>query len=302
MDSKKTNWLFFVLILTHFLVLGMLLALGEKISFSIVANCLVSELIILLPGMVFLLGTKGSRNEKLGFHKVRLTSLLMIILFTFLCIPLITVLNLFSMLFAENAVAVMETEILEVGFWGMLFLIGVFGPFCEEFVFRGLIYHGYKKSGNTLGAILLSSLLFGLMHLNINQAIYAFVIGILLALLVEATGSLWSSVFCHMVFNSGQVCLMFLADSLQMPETAEAPAALTADVLVLGMSVYLVLAAVMTPLAVCVLVWIAGNENHKEALRTIRKGGKEKKEYLVSIPLILAIVVCLAYISVELIF
>lgn len=302
MNSKKTNWLFFVLILMHFLVLGILLALGEKISFGIVANCLVSELIILLPGIGFLLGTKGSRNEKLGFHRVRPTSLLMIILFTFLCIPLITVLNLFSMLFAENAVAAMETDILEVGFLGMLFLIGVFGPFCEEFVFRGLIYHGYKKSGNTLGAILLSSLLFGLMHLNINQAIYAFVIGILLALLVEATGSLWSSVFCHMVFNSGQVCLVFLADSLQMTETAEAPAALTADVLVLGMCVYLVLAAVMTPLAVCVLVWIAGNENRKEALRAIRKSGKEKKEYLVSIPLILAIVVCLSYISVELIF
>lgn len=302
MDSKKTNWLFLTLIMTHFSVLGILLALGEKISFGIVANCLVSELIILLPGMLFLLGTKGSRNEKLGFHRVRLTSLLMIILFTFLCIPLITVLNLFSMLFAENAVAAMETDILEVGFWGMLFLIGVLGPFCEEFVFRGLIYRGYKKSGNTLGAILLSSLLFGLMHLNINQAIYAFVIGILLALLVEATGSLWSSVFCHMVFNSGQVCLMFLADSLQVTETAEASAAFTADALVLGMCVYLVLAAVMTPLAVCVLVWIAGNENRREALRAIWKGGKEKKEYLVSIPLILAIVVCLSYISLELIF
>lgn len=302
MDSKKTNWLFFALIMVHFSVLGILLALGEKISFGIVANCLVSELIILLPGMFFLLGTKGNRNEKLGFHRVRLTSLLMIILFTFLCIPLITVLNLFSMLFAENAVAAMETDILEVGFWGMLFLIGMFGPFCEEFVFRGLIYRGYKKSGNTLGAILLSSLLFGLMHLNINQAIYAFVIGILLALLVEATGSLWSSVFCHMVFNSGQVCLMFLADSLQVTETAETSAAFTADALVLGMCVYLVLAAVMTPLAVCVLVWIAGNENRREALHRIWKGGKEKKEYLVSIPLILAIVVCLSYISMELIF
>lgn len=306
MDSRKTNWLFLVIILTHFAVVGVLLWLGDRINFNMAVNCIVSEMIILLPGAMFLLGTKGRANDKLGFHKVKVTSLLMVVLFTFLCMPLVTVLNLFSMLFSSNAVASMEGDILEVGFPGMLALIGFYGPFCEEFVFRGLIFRGYKKSGSAFWAILLSSALFGLMHLNVNQAIYAFVIGILLALLVEVTGSLWTSVFCHVVFNSSQVCLMFLSSRLLAPSlenaVAEAEAAVTPEILIMGMCVYLVVATITTPLAFCVLAWIAGNEGRKETLREIWRRRKEKKEYLVSIPLLLAVVICVAYISIELIF
>ena len=136
MDSRKTNWLFLVIILTHFAVVGVLLWLGNRINFNMAVNCIVSEMIILLPGAMFLLGTKGRANDKLGFHKVKVTSLLMVVLFTFLCMPLVTVLNLFSMFFSSNAVASMEGDILEVGFPGMLALIGIYGPFCEDFVFR----------------------------------------------------------------------------------------------------------------------------------------------------------------------
>ena len=307
MNSKKTNWLFLTIILAHFAALFFLIRMGEGINFTMAANCIVSELIILVPGLVFLAASRGNWNENLGFAKVRISSLLLVVLFTFLSMPLVTVLNAFSMLFAENAVVSMESGILEVGFPGMLFLIGIYGPFCEEFVFRGMIFRGYKKSGSTFWAILLSSLLFGLMHMNINQAIYAFAIGILLALLVEATGSLWGSVFCHMVFNSSQVVLMFSTQWLQnstygevLEESGEA--GITPDMLLMVISVYLIIAAITTPLAFCVLAYIAKRQGREENLKQIWSTRKEKKEYLVSIPLVLSIVVCLAYISMELLF
>lgn len=307
MNSKKTNWLFLTIILAHFAALFFLIRMGGGINFTMAANCIVSELIILVPGLVFLAASRGNWNENLGFAKVRISSLLLVVLFTFLSMPLVTVLNAFSMLFAENAVVSMESGILEVGFPGMLFLIGIYGPFCEEFVFRGMIFRGYKKSGSTFWAILLSSLLFGLMHMNINQAIYAFAIGILLALLVEATGSLWGSIFCHMVFNSSQVVLMFSAQWLQnsaygevLEESGEA--GITPDMLLMVISVYLIIAAITTPLAFCVLAYIAKRQGREENLKQIWSTRKEKKEYLVSIPLVLSIVVCLAYISMELLF
>ena len=307
MNSKKTNWLFLTIILTHFAALFFLIRVGEGINFTMAVNCIVSELIILVPALVFLAASGGNRNQNLGFAKVRISSLLLIVLFTFLSMPLVTVLNAFSMLFAENAVVSMESGILEVGFPGMLFLIGIYGPFCEEFVFRGMIFRGYKKSGSTFWAILLSSLLFGLMHMNINQAIYAFAIGILLALLVEATGSLWGSIFCHMVFNSSQVVLMFATRWLQdsaygalLEENGET--AISADMLLMVISVYLVIAAITTPLAFCVLAYIAKRQGREENLKQIWRTRKEKKEYLVSIPLVLSIVACLAYISMELLF
>lgn len=306
MNSKKTNWLFFTIIGVHFAVLLFLSIMGESISFTMLQNCIVSELIILVPALLFLAAGRKNWNDSLGFRRVKCTTLLMTVLFTYLCMPLVTVLNAITMLFADNAVASMQDGIYEVGFPLMLLLIGIYGPFCEEFVFRGVIFRGYQKSGSTFWAIVLSSFLFGLMHLNINQAVYALVLGIFMALLVEATGSLWSSVLCHIVFNSNQVVLMFLMQKLQgasygqlLDETQDV---MNAELLLPAIGVYLIIAACTTPLAVCVLVWLAGNEGRKEKLRQIWYTRKEKKEYLVSIPLILAIVVCLSYISMELLF
>ena len=80
-------------------------------------------------------------------------------------------------------------------------------------------------------------------------------------------------------------------------ETAEV---LTTETLTMALSVYLVIAAVTLPLAICVLAWIAKNENRAEALRQIWAKRKEKKEYLISIPLVIAIVISIAYMSLEL--
>lgn len=308
-----------------------------------------------------------TRFEAAAFHKVKISTLLMIMLCTFLIMPLVTVLNALTMFFTDNAVAALEGDIVSTSFLVMLFMIGIFGPFCEEFVFRGVIYRSYRRSGctenstrygnarsNGISAMILSSLLFGLMHMNFNQAVYAFAIGIFLVLLVEAAGSLWASVFCHMFFNSCQVVLMYVSESLlnsaygqAANETAEQ---LSAQDLLAALSIYLVIAAVTTPIAVCVIVWIAKNEGRQAAFselfrRRDRRPMAENRqplpyqmtqppmqlnlqpqpsispyqmpwqqswqqwsqpqppraEYLLSVPLIIAIVLCLGYMSLELI-
>ncbi len=70
----------------------------------------------------------------------------------------------------------------------------------EEFLFRGVFYENLRPFGRTQ-AIILSSLLFALMHQNIAQLFYTFVGGILMALMYERTGSIWCSVFFHMFNN-----------------------------------------------------------------------------------------------------
>ena len=226
MTSKRTNWLFLTIILVHFGVIGFLIFGGDLLPDSLVLNFLLSQGILVVPTMIFLL-VSGRRGAFPEFHKVKISTLLMIALCTFLIMPLVTVLNTLTMFFTENAVAALEGDIIRTPFPAMLFMIGIFGPFCEEFVFRGVIYGSYRRSGgygnnmrytgarsHGISAVLLSSALFGLMHMNFNQALYAFAIGIFLALLVEAAGSLWASVFCHMFFNSCQVVLMYLSGSI----------------------------------------------------------------------------------------
>lgn len=301
MKSKKVNWLFLVIILVHIAVVMLLHWAGNRISFSIIANFLLSEAIIIGPAIVFLLPMKGRFNEALGFHKIRISTCFMIVLFTLLIMPLVTVLNAVSMFFTDNAVAAMQDDIVGVPLVVMWLLIGVYGPFCEEFVFRGILYSGYKRTGKMIGAVLLSALTFGLMHMNFNQALYAFAIGVLLAMLVEVTGSLWASTLCHMIFNSMQVCLMFFSDWMldtfyggTMPQTEISNVELMA-----AMSVYLVIAAVTTPIAICVLAWMAKNENRVEIIRGLSTRKEEQGEYLISIPLIVGIMLCLGFISIE---
>lgn len=301
MKSKKVNWLFLVIILVHIAVVMLLHWAGNRISFSIIANFLLSEAIIIGPAILFLLPMKGRFNEALGFHKIRISTCFMIVLFTLLIMPLVTVLNAVSMFFTDNAVAAMQDDIVGVPFVVMWLLIGVYGPFCEEFVFRGILYSGYKRTGKMIGAVLLSALTFGLMHMNFNQALYAFAIGVLLAMLVEVTGSLWASTLCHMIFNSMQVCLMFFSDWMldtfyggTMPQTEISNVELMA-----AMSVYLVIAAVTTPIAICVLAWMAKNENRVEIIRGLSTRKEEQREYLISIPLIVGIMLCLGFISIE---
>lgn len=303
MDSKKVNWLFLVIILVHMAVVAWLLTIGNRIEFGIITNCLVSEGIIIVPAILFLLPVKGRFNETLGFHKIKISTFFMIILFTVLIMPLVTVLNALSMFFADNAVASMQGDILGVPFPVMWLLMGVYGPFCEEFVFRGMIYGGYKKTGRVLGAVMLSSLAFGLMHMNFNQAIYAFAIGIFLSMLVEVTGSLWTATFCHMIFNSLQVCLMFFSDwminTFYDGIMTNAQMEISNEELMAAMSVYLVIAAVTTPVAVCVLAWMAKNEKRVEVVRNLWTRRTEPGEYLVSIPFIVAVMLCLGFMCLE---
>lgn len=72
--------------------------------------------------------------------------------------------------------------------------------FCEEFLFRGAILTNCRPFGRS-NAILISALLFSLMHQNAEQIFYAFIAGIFLGLVYEKTGSIWPGTVLH-IFNN----------------------------------------------------------------------------------------------------
>ena len=81
------------------------------------------------------------------------------------------------------------------------FLLVVVAPVTEEVLFRGLILRGFLANYSKKRAILLSALLFAVMHTNPWQLIPAFVAGVLLAWLLIETGSLLPCLFAHAVAN-----------------------------------------------------------------------------------------------------
>lgn len=351
MTTKRANWLFLTVILVH---IGVVLAfsfIGEGITISILANFILAQGMVIVPTLVFVfIFERESRQpaveqtvygvpltgsgvripfEAAGFHKIKISTLLMIIPCTFLIMPLVVVLNALSLFFTDNTMASMQGDIVDMPFALMLFMIGIFGPFCEEFVFRGVIYRSYRRDdwdkdnsryengrNGGLQAIFLSAFLFGLMHMNLNQMIYAFAMGVFLALLVEAAGSLWASVFCHMFFNSVEVILMYASrrflDNIYGRAAETSAVALTTQELLAALSLYLVIAAVTTPIAGCIIVWLAKNEGRQQAFSALffrrkkqgvfRMQNGQETHYLLSVPLIVAIVLCLGYMSLEFFF
>ena len=299
MNAKKVNWIFLAMVLLNITLVVLLLVIYPVFQLGIVANLIVSQIIILVPALVGVLAGRENLIEFAGFRKFKISSALMTVLFTFLFMPLVTLINMISMCFVDNAVAAVSGEILDTPFFVIFTLMGILGPMSEELVCRGIVYHGYKRTGTMMQALLLSSMIFALMHMNFNQAAYAFAIGVAMVLLVEATGSIWSSILVHVTFNSQQVCLMYLVDYGEQ-QLQEAQEALTTDMMILAISVYLVIAAVTTSLAGCVLAWIAKNEKREDNLRAIWKTRKFKKEgKVITVPLLIAIVIVFFVMSLE---
>ena len=114
------------------------------------------------------------------------------------------------------------------------FLVGAMVPaFCEEFLFRGAILENCLPFGRGR-AILISALLFGVMHQNAEQILYAFAAGVLLGIVYERTGSVWNCTFLHLVNNFLSFAMMLMADKLGGRAPGAMNAALEAGLCMVG--------------------------------------------------------------------
>ncbi len=71
---------------------------------------------------------------------------------------------------------------------------------CEEFLFRGAIMTNLKPYGKA-PAIIISAVLFGLMHQNAGQLLYATAAGLVLGWVAYETGSIWCGILMHFLNN-----------------------------------------------------------------------------------------------------
>ncbi len=173
-----------------------------------------SQVILVLPSVVYMLMYRLPYAKTVRFKKLKLADMAWCILFGVLIQPLLTLLNALSMVFATNTTSTFMLELSnQIPFLGALFLMAIVPCVLEETVYRGVFYNEYSKI-NPWKAALLSGLLFGLMHGNINQFCYAAVMGILFALLIEATGSILSTMLIHFWINAGSVVMIYLYPKL----------------------------------------------------------------------------------------
>lgn len=77
----------------------------------------------------------------------------------------------------------------------------IIAPLLEEILFRGIIFARLREYMSVKVAIVISALIFGIIHGNVVQGIYAFIIGICLAYIYERYNTLLAAVLFHMSAN-----------------------------------------------------------------------------------------------------
>ena len=102
-----------------------------------------------------------------------------------------------------------------------LITIAVIPALFEEFAFRKVIYGHMRKHGTVIAAVF-SSLLFGLMHQNLTQGVFAFGMGLLMCYVYEKTGRIAYTMLLHFLNNAISVLLPFIPEYKNYGGTIEA--------------------------------------------------------------------------------
>ena len=95
----------------------------------------------------------------------------------------------------------------------MLLCIGIFPAILEEFAFRGVILGSLRKYMSDGVAVMVSAALFGLIHGNLVQIPFAFIVGIGLAYCTVYTKSLIPAMIIHGINNALSVVLTYASNN-----------------------------------------------------------------------------------------
>lgn len=185
---------------------------------------LISHVItFIFPAIIYLIITKQSVKDVLKLNKLYFKDALLIILLAFVCQPIMTFFSLISQFFFENEIGNFVTGIVDSPYIILLLLIAVLPAITEEITIRGVVLSGYKDKNIYLAASI-TGLLFGIMHLDPQQFLYAAVLGFILALVVRITNSIFSSALIHFLINGTSITLQkllsFIPESTSVMEQA----------------------------------------------------------------------------------
>ena len=86
--------------------------------------------------------------------------------------------------------------------WVTFISVSIFAPFFEEWLCRGVVLRGLLRRVKPAWAIIISALFFALIHMNLWQAVPAFMLGLLFGYVYYKTGSLKLTMLMHFANNT----------------------------------------------------------------------------------------------------
>lgn len=209
---KRTGLFFFLLMLFE---IPVAVGVNKVQSFfpaekETLISVLMTQGYLLVAALLYIYVTGKNFVEDLNIRKYKISSFFLSLLVLLCASPMANWLNIFSQFFVKNETGKAVFEITEnVPLWLGILIIGCLPGFVEETIYRGIMFSSFRKYSILIGVII-SSVSFGLMHLNFNQMLYAIYLGIIFSFLVEATGSLLSTMILHMLFNAFNTLYLYM--------------------------------------------------------------------------------------------
>lgn len=212
-----TNFLFLVIAV-------LLLTLGSWVqSKDTYIGLIITEYLIILFPVVYYLNRRGyNLKEFLRLNRLTLKQIKYIVLIVIFSYPIAVFLNYIGILFLSRFGRLMPNPIpipSNIKEYLLSFIVIALTPgICEEVMFRGMIMRTYEVYGRKK-AIILSAVLFGLFHFNLQNLLGPIFLGLMFGVLVSKTKSLLSSIIGHIVNNTVALTIGFLSNDIQKAST-----------------------------------------------------------------------------------
>ena len=176
----------------------------------------ISQLCIVAAGLGTIFYTKTNFIAAMTFNKkpkalnIVLLAVLSISLIVFVLPIQSAFLNLLQSIGIKLESSVLEFDSFGVGGYIFAFiLVAIIPAFAEEIIYRGFVLEGNRQKKFDIVAIVISALLFTVMHKSIEQFINPLILGFVMGFIYCATCSIWSTIILHF-FNNAFVMVLSL--------------------------------------------------------------------------------------------
>lgn len=214
-ENKKTisylGWCLFTFVvlsnIASFLAVWLVKTLAPEFTKStwyIITMASLPMYLIAFPVFLFMINRveKEKLEKRRSYEKTDVVKLICICIATTYCLNIVSLaINyLIGMLKHSTIANPLESLISGSSVWALIAYAVIIAPILEELIFRKLLLERLKPFGPKI-AIVLSALAFAMIHGNLSQLLYAFVLGLFFGYIAYETGSIKLTILIHVSVN-----------------------------------------------------------------------------------------------------
>lgn len=208
MESQSTERItFFSANLLYMAVMVLFVTVGYVAqNWDFNYGILITEFVLIaLPTVIYVKTRGASLKSELRFNRLSLVDALLVIVAFISAYFVAVFINLLGEILLSKLGNLIVPDIPFAKNPGeylvLIFVIAGSAGICEELLFRGFILRAYEKLG-MWPDIIVTALLFSVLHLNIQNILAPFFLGIILGFAVYKTNSIFAGILGHFINNA----------------------------------------------------------------------------------------------------